>query len=106
MSANHLRLIRSKVDFKPLSTPSLKTPINLAVLLTRISMKRSSESNANGSRAFSSSQQHPVPPPCPLQSPEPRFKNSGIGIESVGPKPIRPGDPDPGSAEPGRARLS
>ncbi|MQL80925.1 hypothetical protein Taro_013366, partial [Colocasia esculenta] len=34
------------------------------------------------------------------------FKNSGIGIGSVGPKPIRPGDPDPGSAEPGRARLS
>ncbi|MQL89779.1 hypothetical protein Taro_022357, partial [Colocasia esculenta] len=36
----------------------------------------------------------------------PRFKNPGIGIGSVGPKPIRPDDPDPGSAEPGRARLS
>ncbi|MQM01486.1 hypothetical protein Taro_034252 [Colocasia esculenta] len=42
----------------------------------------------------------------PRRSSEPRFKNPGIGIGSVGPKPIRPGDPDPGSAEPGRARLS
>ncbi|MQM04941.1 hypothetical protein Taro_037748, partial [Colocasia esculenta] len=35
-----------------------------------------------------------------------KFKNPGIGIGSVGPKPIRPGDLDLGSAEPGRARLS
>ena len=46
-----------------------------------------------------------VNPPQPHIQ-QPRFKNPGIGIGSVSPKPIRPGDPDPGSAEPGRARLS
>ncbi|MQL96634.1 hypothetical protein Taro_029312 [Colocasia esculenta] len=35
MSAIHLRLIKSRVDFKPLSMPSLDTPINLAVSLAR-----------------------------------------------------------------------
>ncbi|MQL75753.1 hypothetical protein Taro_008118 [Colocasia esculenta] len=32
-----------------------------------------------------------------------RFKNPEIGIGSVGPKPVRPADPDPGLAEPSRA---